>query len=80
MFMENRKAQLTIVGLVLVFIMIIVVANFMPIISEQIDLSINNTPTMSTSTQGFLHLIPMFLVLSIIITLFIFAVPYRPTG
>ena len=77
---KNRKAQLTIVGLLLVFIMIIVVANFMPTIAEQIDLAKNNTPTLSTSTKAFMDLIPMFLILAIIITLFIFAVPYRPAG
>lgn len=77
---KNRKAQLTIVGLLLVFIMIIVVANFMPTIAEQIDLAKNNTPTLSTSTEAFMDLIPMFLILAIIITLFIFAVPYRPAG
>jgi len=78
--MLNKKAQLTIVGLILVFIMIIVIANFMPTINQQISLSKNNTPNLSTSTEAFMDLIPMFLWLSIIITLFIFAVPFRPEG
>lgn len=76
----NKKAQMTIVGLILVFIMFIVIANFMPIISEQIELAQNNTPTMSTSTSMFMDLLPMFLVLAGIMTLFIFVVPYRPAG
>ena len=73
----TKKGQMTIIGLILVFIMIIIVANLMPTITEQIAIGKNATG-LSTSTKMFMDLIPMFIVLAIIITLFIYVVPYRP--
>jgi len=74
----NRKAQMTIVGIIMVFIIIIVVANLMPTIVTTIDTAKNNTPTLSTGASSVLDLIPMMIILGIIITIFIVAVPYRP--
>ena len=74
----NKKAQMTIVGIIMVFILVIIVSVLMPTITDQIETAKNNTPTMSTGTSAIMDLIPLMIVLGIIITIFIVAVPYRP--
>jgi hypothetical protein len=73
----NKKGQMTIIGIILVAIMIIVISYLMPVISEAIS-SGKNTSGLSTSTTMLMDLIPGMLILGIIITIFIYAMPYRP--
>jgi hypothetical protein len=74
----NKKAQMTIIGLILVAIMVIVLSYLMPVIIQAIS-SGKNTSGISTSTSMLMDLIPGMFVLGIIITIFIYAMPYRPT-
>jgi ABC-type antimicrobial peptide transport system permease subunit len=75
----NRKAQLTIIGLIFVIILIIIISNLMPTIVSQIEIG-KNTTGLSTSTQALMDLIPLMFVLGIIITFFVYVMPYRPNG
>ena len=75
---ENKKAQMTIIGIIMVFIIIIVVSVLMPTIQTTIDTAKNNTPTLSAGATSIMDLIPLMIILGIIITIFIVAVPYRP--
>ena len=74
---NNKKGQMTIIGLILVAIMVIVLSYLMPVITEAIS-SGKNTTGISSSTSMLMDLIPGMFVLGIIITIFIYAMPYRP--
>ena len=66
---------MTMIGLLMFVMLIIVVAVLMPTISYYISLGKNGTT--SVSTQVLLDLVPIFIVLWLIITLFIYITPYR---
>lgn len=74
---KAKKGQMTIIGLILVAIMVIVLSYLMPVITEAIGSGKNSTG-LSTSTQMLMDLIPGMFILGIIITIFIYAMPYRP--
>ena len=75
---KNRKAQMTIIGVLLVFILVVILANLMPTILDQIAIG-KNASGIGTSTKALMDLIPLFFWLGVIITLFIYVVPFRPT-
>lgn len=74
--MRTNKAQMSIIGLIMVVVMLIVFSVFAPIIVDTVENTSNYT---DSSTGLLLNMIPLFLVLGIIMTIFIYVVPMRPT-
>ena len=64
-------------GIVMVFVSIILLFALMPAIQEQISgFNTTGAPTLGV----IINLIPLLLVLALIISIFIYVTPYRPSG
>ncbi len=61
------KGQMLIVGVIMIVMTLIVLANLMPTIVEQMNMI--NTATNDTTAQALTLLIPAFLVLGILLTI-----------
>lgn len=73
----NKKAQMAPMGIVMVFVSIILLFALMPAIQEQISgFNTTGAPTLGV----IINLIPLLLVLALIISIFIYVTPYRPSG
>ena len=74
--MKNKKGQMTVQGLITIFVTILVYAILYPMISSVIDNFIN------ASTDPWLNmtisLVPLLMLLTIIITMFMYVSPQRP--
>lgn len=75
--MKGKKGQASIIGIVSVFIMIVVFSALAPTIVERIT---NASAVLDTESALLLDLVPLMFVVVIILTLFIFATPFRPAG
>lgn len=74
--MKNKKGQLSIIGIVLIFATVVVFVGLYPALSNTIG---NLTATSGDSTLNMVvSLIPLFMTLGIVITLFAYVTPYRP--
>jgi uncharacterized membrane protein len=73
---RNNKAQMTMIGLLMFFCLVIIVANLMPTITYNIAIG-KNASGLSVGTQALMDMIPLFIILALIITLFIYVTPYR---
>ena len=73
--MQNR-GQLTIVGIILIFVAVIVFVAIYPALSHTIEGFTNDSS--DTMLNILVNLIPVFIVLGIIISLFMYVSPYRP--
>lgn len=74
----QKKGQLTIVGIILIFVSVIVFASIYPALSEVITSFTNSSG--DTMLNILVNLVPAFICLGIIITLFMYVSPYRPEG
>ena len=73
----NKKAQMAPIGLVIIFVSIVLLFTLMPAIQEEIrGLNTTDAPTL----RMIVDLIPILLVLALIISIFIYVTPYKPTG
>jgi len=73
----TKKAQMAPIGLVMIFVSIIILFTLMPAIQEQIrGFNVTNAPTLGV----IINMIPLLLVLALIISIFIYVTPYRPSG
>jgi mannose/fructose/N-acetylgalactosamine-specific phosphotransferase system component IID len=72
----GSRGQLSPLNIIGFFVIVVMVATLMDPLMQMIDLASNATGISGTITETLLDLIPMFLVLAIVITLFAYARPY----
>ena len=72
----GQRGQLSPLNIIGFFVIIVIFAALLDPIMVMIDLASNATGVSGTITETLLDLIPMFLVLAIVITLFSYARPY----
>ena len=75
--MQNKRGQASIIGIISVFLMIVVFSALAPTIVERIS---NTSTYLDTESALLLSLVPLMFVIVIILTMFIFATPFRPGG
>lgn len=73
---KNKKGQLTMIGLVIIFATVIVFAAIYPALSDVITTFLNTST--DTTLNIIVQLIPLLMFLGIVITLFMYVTPYRP--
>ena len=73
--MKTKKAQMTMIGIVIIFATLIVYAALYPAMSQVIDTFVNGStdPILNMIVQ----LIPLLILLGIVITIFMYVTPYR---
>jgi hypothetical protein len=76
----GSRGQLSPLNIIGFFVIIVVFAALLDPIMGMIDLAGNATGISGTVTETLLDLIPMFLVLAIVMTLFAYARPYAQQG
>ena len=72
----GSRGQLSPLNIIGFFVIVVMVATLMDPLMQMIDLASNATGISETITETLLDLIPMFLVLAVVITLFAYARPY----
>lgn len=75
--MKQRKAQATLMGLLMVFIMIIVLAILTEPIDDVLEEITNNSAKYGTTLVTIVDLVPIMLWLGLILTIFIYITPRR---
>jgi len=70
----GKKAQMTLIGLVVIFLSLVLLGALMPTIKEQITKIQNET---DPTTDTMLGLIPLMFVVAIIIGIIFYASPHR---
>lgn len=73
--LKNRKAQMTMIGIVIIFATFIVYASLYPAMSEVIEGFTNESD--DTMLNMVISLVPLLILLGIIITIFMYVTPYR---
>ena len=68
-----KKGTMTIVGVIMVGIMLIVFAYFLPVITNALDYINNNVSGVDDATKSIVNLAPMVIALAIIMALFVTA-------
>ena len=76
--MMDKKAQLTMIGIVIIFATVVVYTALFPAMQTVINDWENGTPTPDTTLVIVVNLIPLLIALGIIITLFSFVTPFTP--
>jgi len=74
--MKAKKAQMSMVGIVIIFATVIVYASLYPAMSEVIEGFTNSSG--DTMLNMIISLVPLLILLGIIITIFMYVTPYRP--
>ena len=74
--MKPKRAQMSMVGIVIIFATIIVYASLYPAMSEVIEDFTNSSD--DTMLNMIISLVPLLILLGIIITIFMYVTPYRP--
>jgi len=73
---EQKKAQMTMIGIVIIFATLIVYASLYPALSEVIEGFTNSSG--DSMLNMIISLVPLLILLGIIITIFMYVTPYRP--
>lgn len=73
----NDKGQMTFIAILVVFMMLIVFSIFLPEINIVID---ETTPELDARSSALLNLIPFFLVLGILMSVFTYSRPQYAGG
>jgi uncharacterized membrane protein len=68
----NNRGQMSVIGLIFIFIMLILLSALMPTIVTTIA---NTTGVVDSTTGIFLNLIPLCLVVSLVMGIFVYAKP-----
>ena len=74
--MKPKRAQMSMVGIVIIFATIIVYASLYPAMAEVIEGFTNSSE--DTILNMIINLVPLLILLGIIITIFMYVTPYRP--
>lgn len=74
--MKPKRAQMSMIGIVIIFATIIVYASLYPALSNVIEGFTNESD--DTMLNMVISLVPLLILLGIIITIFMYVTPYRP--
>ncbi len=74
--MKPKRAQMSMVGIVIIFATIIVFASLYPALSNVIEGFTNESD--DAMLNMIIRLVPLLILLGIIITIFMYVTPYRP--
>jgi uncharacterized BrkB/YihY/UPF0761 family membrane protein len=75
--MQNLKGQITIVGIISILVVLVVFSAIMPLLNSVIG---NASAEADETTSFLLNLIPFFIVIAIIMSIFYYAKPYFQRG
>ena len=75
-FVEDRAGQLTIVGLLTIFLELVAYMAMLPAINQVIN---DLLPNLDATSQTIVSLIPLFLTIAITANIFIYMSPQYPT-
>lgn len=75
-FVEDRGGQLTIVGLLTIFLELVVYAAMLPSINQVVN---DLMPNLDPTSQMIVSLLPLFLTVAITANIFIYMSPQYPT-
>ena len=73
---KSTRAQMSMVGIVIIFATIIVYASLYPAMSQVIEGFTNKSDDVMLNM--IISLVPLLILLGIIITIFMYVTPYRP--
>ena len=73
---KSTRAQMSMVGIVIIFATIIVFASLYPALHQVIEGFTNESD--DTMLNMIIRLVPLLILLGIIITIFMYVTPYRP--